>query len=72
MTMHEFLTVPFVHGALIGLASAIGIDLAILKSAHTWSEFIGQYDWRIASFRYVQGIVFGGLAEAGLSGFFGI
>lgn len=70
--MHEFLTQPFVHGALIGLASAVGIDLVILKTARNWSEFLAQFDWKVASFRYVQGVVFGGFAEAGLNAMFGL
>jgi len=70
--MHDFFAMPWVHGAAIGLASAVGIDLVILKAAHDWADFLAKYDWKIASFRYFQGLLFGALAEAGLSAFFGL
>ena len=70
--MHDFLLNPFVHGAMNGLGTAVGLDLIILKGAHDWGEFLGLYNWRVASFRYVQGIIIGGIVESGLSAFFGL
>ena len=70
--MHDLLVNPLVHGALVGFGAAIGIDLVLFRSSSTWGEFFNKFDIKVASFRWVQGILFGALTESGLSAFLGI
>lgn len=70
--MHDFLLIPVVHGALIGLGPAIGIDLVIFKSSNSWSDFAAKFDLSTASYRWVQGLLFGALTAGGLSAVFGL
>lgn len=67
-----FLATPAVHGALIGLATAASVDLLALKVANSWGEFFAAFNWKVASFMWMKGILFGAISGAGLNALFGL
>ena len=54
-------------GAACGVASAAMIDFAAFRSWKKWDDAL-VYDWRTASFRWVQGAVVGMVTALGLVG----
>lgn len=58
------------QGAISGLVSAAAVDYHAYTKFKSPDEFIA-YDWRIALFRWSQGIVGGLLTGAGLSALLG-
>lgn len=55
----------FVKGAIGGLAVAAWIDYKAFLSWKKWGD-IYEYDWSVASFRWVQGAIVGAATGAGL------
>ncbi len=53
------------HGALVGLLSAVWVDYRIFKRWTKWEDAM-TYDWSIASFRWVHGAIVGAVTGAGL------
>lgn len=52
-------------GAATGFVTAAAVDFAAFRSWKSWNEFVS-FDWRIAMFRWLVGIVTGAVAGAGL------
>lgn len=67
-TMTEFLQHPAVHGALVGALTAAKVDLSAFRAWRSVHDF-AVYDWRTATFRWVQGAILGALTAAGLGSF---
>lgn len=59
---------PIVHGAITGAVSAAAIDLAAFRKWSSWHDAT-TYQWGLASWRWFQGALYGGLTAAGLSAF---
>ena len=55
------------QGALAGFLSALVVDILSFKKWHTWSD-VESFDWRVATFRWFQGVVTGALTGAGIVG----
>lgn len=63
-TMTTLLHSPIIHGALIGWATAAGVDYRAFAQFKKWGDLTA-YDWSIATFRWFGGIVTGALMGAG-------
>jgi hypothetical protein len=65
--MQEWLSNPFVAGAIAGVVSAAAADIAAFRS---WKSFDDAkvYSWNVAAWRWFQGAVMGLLAAAGIAG----
>ena len=61
----------YFHGALVGLAGAVGPDL---HSFLAWKDVneASTFQWKTALLHYAQGVVGGVIATPVLSGLFGI
>ena len=68
--MGDLLHQPVVRAALEGALVAAAIDYAAFRSWKSWQE-AARYDWRTASFRWVQGAVYGAMTGLGLAGLTG-
>jgi hypothetical protein len=64
--MGEFLSNPFVKGAVTGFAAAAVVDIAAFRS---WKSFhdAASYQWGTAAWRWFQGAVSGALVALGYS-----
>lgn len=62
--MSELWQHPIVRGAVLGLWSALVVDLSIWLKSTTWK--IEGFDVRVASKRWVTGGVAGAMGAAGL------
>lgn len=60
----RILTNPYVIGALSGWATAARVDYAAFKSWHSASD-AWAYDWKIATWRWLQGAVIGAVGVGG-------
>ena len=60
MTLHNFVNIPVVRGALSGILAAAAVDL---HAFYAWKSFddVKTYSWGTASFRWLQGAVMGAL-----------
>ena len=65
--MTGFLSSPVVRGMLTGFLTAATVDLAAFRTWKRWED-AARYSWRVASFRWVQGMVVGGLTALGIDG----
>lgn len=65
--MTAFLSSPVGRGMLTGLLAAATVDLAAFRRWKRWED-AARYSWRTASFRWVQGMVVGGLTALGIDG----
>ena len=63
--MQAFLTNPLVHGAVTGLVSAAAVDVAAFRSWKSVNEAV-HYAWKLAAWRWAQGVVWGLLTAAGM------
>ena len=63
--MHAFLSSPLAHGALTGLITAAAVDVAAFRSWKSVDEAM-HYAWKLAAWRWVQGVVWGVLTAAGM------
>ena len=52
---------------LTGLLAAATVDLAAFRRWKRWED-AARYSWKTASFRWVQGMVVGGLTALGIDG----
>jgi hypothetical protein len=59
---------PIARGAFAGLVSAAGVDFHAFRSWKSWND-AWSYDYRVASWRWLQGVVYGAAAGAGLGMF---
>lgn len=64
MSLHTFVHLPAVLGAITGLTVAAHIDIAAFLEWKDYQSFT-TYDWRTAAFRWLQGIVHGALVGGG-------
>lgn len=62
--MHAFFHSPIVHGALVGWATAAGVDYHAFLQFKKWGD-LTVYDWGTATFRWFSGIVTGAAMGAG-------
>lgn len=53
-----------VQGALAGLGAAALVDFNAFRSWKSWQD-ASTYDWKVASFRWLQGAVVGAVAALG-------
>ena len=65
--VQQYLANPYVAGALSGLAAAAVVDFGAFK---TWKSFndAATYDWKTASWRWLQGAITGLVAALGIEG----
>ena len=54
-------------GALNGFGAAVLIDYAELRKWKSWDD-LAAYEWKVASWRWVQGALGGLIAAAGIAG----
>lgn len=65
--MTELFTHPVIRGALSGLLSAAAVDFAAFRKWQSFDELL-TYNWKLAAWRWFQGVVVGGLVALGLGG----
>lgn len=53
------------HGAITGLVTAAAADYAVFRQWKNWED-ARTYNWGVASFRWVQGLIVGAMTGAGL------
>lgn len=63
--MTEFLQHPAVAGAIAGFLTATAVDFQAFRAFKSYDEF-RRYQWGLAAFRAVQGIVIGALSVIGI------
>ena len=68
--MHNFFHSKLFAGALAGLTSAMIVDVGAFRGWKKWQDAL-TYDWGIATFRWFQGIVIGGLTGLGYGSIIG-
>jgi hypothetical protein len=63
--MQELLQYPMVRGAIAGVLAAAVVDYGAFRS---WKSFddAAAYDWKTASWRWLQGAIVGTLTGVGL------
>lgn len=61
----SWLSHPIARGALSGFLAAILIDVNEFRKWKNWEE-ASAYDWRLASWRWVQGVVAGAIGSLGV------
>lgn len=68
--VQAFLAHPIVKGAITGWLTAALVDYAAFRS---WKSFddAWAYDWKLAAFRWAQGLITGAITAAGLDTFLG-
>jgi hypothetical protein len=59
-----FLRTPFGAGIISGLIASVSVDYAAFRSWRSWHDF-AVYSWGIATFRWFQGAIVGGLTGIG-------
>jgi len=64
--LQPYLVHPLARSVLAGVIAAAAIDIAAFRAWKSWDDAT-RYDWRTASFRWVQGAVIGLLAGLGLA-----
>jgi uncharacterized membrane protein len=62
--MSEFVHSPIVVAALAGFISAASVDFTAFKKWQSWQEGL-QYNWSLATWRWVQGVIIGAVTGAG-------
>lgn len=65
MDLQQVLGHPVVRGAITGLISAVMVDYGAFRKWQSFDE-AKTYDWRVAAWRWVQGLVAGAVSAAGL------
>ena len=58
---------PMVKGAIAGLLSAALVDFAAFRAWQSYDD-VRRFDWRMAAFRWAQGVVVGAVTAAGIGG----
>lgn len=64
MNKTKLLIIAVAAGA--GALAAASTDIASFRTWKNWDALL-TYDWKLASFRWFQGAVLGGLAAAGVA-----
>lgn len=64
--MHAALHSPIGLAMLSGAATAARVDYASFRSWQSWHD-LATYSWSVASWRWVQGAIIGGLTVAGIT-----
>lgn len=62
---HFFTATPIGIGIASGFIAAVGADIVAFRSWKTFDD-ARAYDWKVATFRWVQGVVLGAISGAGL------
>lgn len=68
--LQAYLAFPLVQSILTGLVTAASVDLAAFRAWKSWDD-AATYDWKTASWRWVQGAVIGLLTGLGFGAAFG-
>lgn len=63
-TLHAFIHVPVVQGALSGFAIAASVDYVAFRKWKRWEDFRA-FDWDVATFRWFQGVIVGAATAIG-------
>ena len=58
---------PIVQGAVQGFMAAAVVDVLAFRKWQRWEDAV-VYDWRVASWRWVQGTITGALVAFGVQG----
>lgn len=66
-SLHLFLHTPFARGAFGGLLTAAVVDIQAFKHFQSWHD-AAEYGWGVATFRWVQGFILGGLGATLFAG----
>ena len=56
---------PIIAGAVAGFLTATAVDFQAFRAFQTFGEF-KRYNWTLAGFRAVQGVVIGAVSAAGI------
>jgi hypothetical protein len=71
--MIEFMWHPFVQKILVGMGTGLGaallMDYAELRKYRSWADAGAQFQLSVASWRWFNGAVGGGLSAIGIAGF---
>lgn len=65
--LHPWLHTPFARGAFGGLITAVVVDVQAFKKFQSWHD-AAEYGWSLATFRWAQGFLLGGLGATLFAG----
>lgn len=65
MDLTSWLAHPIARGALSGLLAAVAIDYLEFRRWTKWQD-AAEFDWSLASFRWVKGLIAGAVGSLGV------